>query len=70
MAVKITGIEENSIAKKFNIHPEDILLSINNNEIIDILDYRFHEVNCKLALKISRNNKIINISIFKILLFI
>ena len=65
MAVKITGIEENSIAKKFNIHPEDILLSINNNEIIDILDYRFHEVNCKLNLKLSRNSKIINIRIKK-----
>lgn len=65
MAVKITGIEKDSIAQKNNILPKDTLVSINDNEIIDILDYRFHEVNSKLTLKIARENKIINICIKK-----
>ena len=40
--VKITGVEERSHAKKAGIQPFDILVSINGNEISDVLDYRFY----------------------------
>lgn len=40
--VKITGIEQGSIAEKFNIKKGDLLLSINGNGITDVLDYRFY----------------------------
>ena len=40
--VKIIGVEERSYAKKAGIKPQDILVSINGNEICDVLDYRFY----------------------------
>ena len=51
--VKIIGVEERSYAKKAGIKPHDILVSINGNEICDVLDYRFYltEKVITLALK-------------------
>ena len=51
--VKIIGVEERSYAKKAGIKPQDILVSINGNEICDVLDYRFYltEKVITLALK-------------------
>ena len=40
--VRIIGVEERSYAKKAGIKPQDILVSINGNEICDVLDYRFY----------------------------
>lgn len=40
--VKIIGVEERSYAKKAGIKPLDTLVSINGNEICDVLDYRFY----------------------------
>ena len=37
----ITGVEEGSIAKELGFEPGDVLLAINNNEIIDFVDYSF-----------------------------
>ena len=51
--VKIIGVEERSYAKKAGIKPLDTLVSINGNEICDVLDYRFYltEKVITLALK-------------------
>ena len=51
--VKIIGVEERSYAKKAGIKPLDTLVSINDNEICDVLDYRFYltEKVITLALK-------------------
>ncbi len=54
MAVEISGVEKFSIAEKVGIKSLDKLISLNNNEIFDILDYRFHEVNNKLKIVVSR----------------
>ena len=50
--VKITSVDKNSRADKQGIIAGDVLVSINGNEIIDVLDYRFYlaerEVNIAL----------------------
>ena len=50
--VKITSVDKNSRAYKQGIIAGDVLVSINGNEIIDVLDYRFYlaerEVNIAL----------------------
>ncbi len=50
MAVKISGIEKGSIAEKKKIGAGDMLISINGNEINDVLDYRFYINDTKLLL--------------------
>ena len=51
--VLITGVEEKSPAFKQGIKTGDILISINGNEISDVLDYRFYlcEKSVTLSLK-------------------
>lgn len=45
MSVIIGGIEPGSVAENSNIVSGDKLLSINGNEIMDVLDYRFYQNN-------------------------
>ena len=40
--VRIIGVEKDSKAAKAGIKPLDMLVSINGNEICDVLDYRFY----------------------------
>ena len=53
MAVKIKGVEENSIAARKKIADGDELLKINGNEINDVLDYRFYINDKKLVLSLK-----------------
>ena len=53
--VKITCVDKNSRAKKVGIQENDMLVSINNREINDVLDYRFHLANKKLDICILRD---------------
>lgn len=57
MAVKIFDVTTGSHADKAGIKKGEILLSINSNEIVDVLDYRFYQVNRKLTLEIEDENK-------------
>lgn len=43
MSVIISGVESGSAAAKAGICAGDTLLSINGNEIVDVLDYRFYQ---------------------------
>ena len=52
MAVKIFNITANSYADRAGIKKGEILLTINSNEIVDVLDYRFYQVNRSLTLEI------------------
>ena len=52
MAVKISEIAKGSIAEKKKICAGDTLLSINGNEINDVLDYRFYLNEKKLILSL------------------
>ncbi|MBE6680874.1 MAG: DUF512 domain-containing protein [Ruminococcaceae bacterium] len=53
--VKISGIERKSLAEKAGILSGDELVSINDNEINDVLDYRFYLTEKKLRLLIHRD---------------
>ncbi len=50
MSVKICGVEKGSPACKKGIRENDILISVNGNEIVDVLDYRFYESEEQLTL--------------------
>ena len=52
--VKITGVERGSRAEKHGILPGDILQKINNNEINDVLDYRFYLTETAVGLSLLR----------------
>ncbi len=53
MSVEICGVEKKSPAAKARIKAGDTLLSINGNEIVDVLDYRFYQNEEKLTLTIK-----------------
>lgn len=57
MAVKIFDVTTGSHADKAGIKKGETLLSINSNEIVDVLDYRFYQVNRKLTLEIADEDK-------------
>ena len=52
--VKITLVERGSRADKAGILPGDTLVSINGNEICDVLDYRFYLTERKVELALER----------------
>lgn len=53
MAVRISGVEPGSPASYIRVHPGDQLLTINGQEIEDVLDYRFYMLEPKLRLTIQ-----------------
>lgn len=57
MAVKIFDVTTGSHADKAGIKKGETLLSINSSEIVDVLDYRFYQVNRKLTLEVEDENK-------------
>lgn len=52
MSVIISDVEKGSVAYKKGIKPKDTLLSLNGEEIVDVLDYRFHQNNSKIVAEI------------------
>ncbi len=50
MAVTITDVAVGSVSEKKRIAAGDTLLAVNKQEIADVLDYRFHLQNSRLAL--------------------
>ncbi len=52
MAVTIKDVARHSYAERVGCEAGDTLLSINGNEIVDVLDYRFYQLNSNLELKI------------------
>ena len=65
MAVKIYNVTKGSHADKVGIKSGEILLKINSNEIVDVLDYRFYQVNRQLSLEISDGKNIRTVEITK-----
>ena len=57
MAVKIFDVTTGSHDDKAGIKKGETLLSINSNEIVDVLDYRFYQVNRKLTLEVADEDK-------------
>ena len=63
--VKIVSVEERSYAKKVGIRPLDNLISINGNEIGDVLDYRFYLADKAVKLVLDRDGKEYSVKIKK-----
>ncbi|MBO5316013.1 MAG: DUF512 domain-containing protein [Clostridia bacterium] len=55
--VKITSVERGSRASRHGICEGDILISIDENEIRDVLDYRFYLASSKIKLLLSRDGE-------------
>lgn len=55
--VDIFAVEKNSYAEKAGLKALDKLISVNNKEIIDVLDYRFYITEKKLTLLLERNGE-------------
>lgn len=64
MAVKITGTEKGSPAHKAAL-AGTVLLSIDGNEINDMLDYEYHSSGAKLELAVMRGGKLHYIALEK-----
>lgn len=66
MSVIINSVEKGSIADKKGIRSGDTLVSIDKNEIMDVLDYRFYQNNSKLTVEyINSKGKIKRVKIKK-----
>lgn len=65
MAVLVCNVEESSIAQKYGIKVGDTLISINGNDINDVLDYRFYMTDKILDITIMSQNTIKNICVKK-----
>ncbi len=66
MSVIIASVESGSKAEKKGIKAGDNLISINKNDIMDVLDYRFYQNNSKLRVAfIDQNGKIKKVTIRK-----
>ncbi len=63
--VKITGVEKRSRAERAGIASGDNLISINGNEISDVLDYRFYLAERAVTLLLSRGGEEYTVSIKK-----
>ena len=63
--VKIISVDANSRAKKVGICENDVLVSINDREINDVLDYRFHLANKVIDVCVLRDGKELHFNIVK-----
>lgn len=63
--VKITEVTLGSRAYKAGVRADDVLLSINGNEINDVLDYRFYLTEIGVELRLSRGTEEYSVSIRK-----
>jgi len=54
----ITMVEPESIASEIGIQPGDELLEVNGKRILDGIDYRFHESDAVVSLKIAREREV------------
>lgn len=63
--VKISSVEAGSRAAGAGILANDVLISLNGNEIEDVLDYRFYLAERRVLVKVDRNGKSLDFLITK-----
>lgn len=57
MPIKIKSVISKTIADKIALQANDVLISINNHSINDVIDYQFYQADEVLRIKIEQNNK-------------
>lgn len=65
MAVTVTSVVKGSPADKAHIREGDVLMSINGNEITDVLDYMYYAAESVLKLVLKRENTYLVLKIKK-----
>lgn len=65
VAVKISGVKKHSPADKCGIKAGDVLVSINRNEIEDVLDFRFYMTEKNLRLLVERKGEKFEVTLKK-----
>ena len=63
--VRITGVDKGSRAARHGIMAGDVLVSINQNEICDVLDYRFYLTERSVELRLMRDGREYSVTIKK-----
>ena len=63
--VKITCVEDGSRAARQGVQAGDVLVSINANEITDVLDYRFYLTERRVVLSLTREGEPYEVTITK-----
>lgn len=63
--VTVKSVMRGSIAYRAGFMPGDIILSINGNNINDVLDYRFYLSECEVEVKVHRGPDILTLHIEK-----
>lgn len=56
--MKITAIEPGSIAEELGLRAGDELLEINGKRVADVIDFRFHENDADISVKIARDGEV------------
>ena len=57
--MKIALVEPESIAEEIGLRVGDDLLEVNGHKMLDSIDYRFHEHDEEINLKVARDNEVI-----------
>jgi len=63
--VTVKSVDPGSVAERAGILPEDIIISVNQNKIRDVLDYRFYTTEKKLDILIHRGAKLFTVTVIK-----
>ena len=56
--MKITAVEPSGIAGELGIREGDELLEVNGRRVLDSIDYRFHESDARMTLKVARGGDV------------
>ena len=63
--VKISSVAKHSYAEKAGIKSGDLLISVNKNDIYDVLDYRFYVTDKNLEIAVKRGEEMLSFKIKK-----
>lgn len=63
--VKISSVAKHSYAEKAGIKSGDLLISVNKNDICDVLDYRFYVTDKNLEIAVKRGEEVLSFKIKK-----
>ena len=63
--VRVTEVTANSLAKKAGIKAGDDLISVNGNEIADVLDYRYYLAEETVTISVLRDGETLSFTLEK-----